>query len=407
MMHQQTHQCSQAAQGQQTPLNAEPAFHPWLGRAADCESDGVYLHIPFCFHKCHYCDFFSVVDKPEVDRQGEFFTALVQELHSVERRWQPRPRTMFIGGGTPTLLRHELWQPLIAELSKLGWLDSLFEWTVEANPETVEADLLQTLKAGGVTRLSMGAQSFNPQHLKTLERWHDPHNVRRAVQLARQAGFDNLNLDLIFAVPDQTLDDLERDLEILLELEVEHLACYSLIFEPKTAMYNKLQLGRISPVGEELEAAMYQRVMHRLSQAGYEQYEISNFTLGHKCEHNLIYWRNQNWIGVGPSASSHLDGLRWKNVADLRGYIKQSDPPAVEDIERLSDARRLGEAMMMAVRLNEGIPLSLIRQMDENDSRHGFIADMLEHGLLEKTPHFVRLTERGRMLGDAVAAKLL
>jgi oxygen-independent coproporphyrinogen-3 oxidase len=407
MMHQQTQQCSSAAQEQQTPCWTQPLHDPWVGSVAERGSRSVYLHIPFCFHKCHYCDFFSVVDNPEKDRQGDFLQALIREMRAVEARWQPRPRTMFVGGGTPTLLRADLWEALITELSELGWLKNISEWTVEANPETVTDEILGVLKKGGVTRLSMGAQSFDPVHLKTLERWHDPASVRRAVDLARSHGFDNLNLDLIFAVPGQSMADLDRDLDRLLELDVEHLACYSLIFEPKTAMYNKLQLGRISPVGDDLEAAMYQRVIERLTDAGYEQYEISNFSCNRPCEHNLIYWRSEDWIGVGPSASSHIDGLRWKNVADLRGYLRQSDPPAIEDVERLSEQRRLGEAMMMAIRLNEGIPVSWVDKMPAEDERHAVMDQLFEHDLLEKVPGFVRLTMRGRLLADAVAAKLL
>ena len=357
--------------------------------------DGLYMHIPFCFHKCHYCDFFSVVDNPPEDsgvkvsgfrgdRQAAFVDGLERELRWAVGLAQQRRQAagqaegffadrstseqtfgvetsgggvVFVGGGTPTLLREPLWRRLLATMRGLGLLDRVQEFTVEANPETVTPELLATLRQAGVNRLSMGAQSFDARHLKTLERWHDPARVGESVATARAAGFDNLNLDLIFAVPGQTMQDLQRDIETLLSLEVEHLSCYSLIFEPKTPMHRKLQMGRISAVGEELEAAMYEYVIDALTAAGYEHYEVSNFSRpGRQCRHNLMYWQSGNWLGVGPSASSHVAGVRWKNRADLRAYIGKAPEHPIEDVEQLPQARRLGEQLMMHIRLIAGVP---------------------------------------------------
>ncbi len=184
---------------------------------------GVYLHIPFCFHKCHYCDFYSIVDS--ADRQGQFVRRMVGEIRALTAGRTIRPQTFFVGGGTPSLLAWELWETLLATLRTAFDLSGLREFTVECNPETVTQELLRTLAGGGVNRLSFGAQSFNPTHLKTLERWHDPANVGRAVGMARKAGLSNLNLDLIFAIPGQSLAQWREDLRQALDLEPTHISC--------------------------------------------------------------------------------------------------------------------------------------------------------------------------------------
>ena len=394
--------------------------------------------MPFCFHKCHYCDFFSLVE-PEgrPSRQLVFTDALIAEMQHQARAYLPRPTTVFVGGGTPTLLRVELWEKLLDAMHRTGVLDHVTEFTVEANPETVSPELIRVLVDGGVNRLSMGAQSFNPAHLKTLERWHDPDTIRKAMGLARDAGITNLNLDLIFAIPDQTLDELNHDLTRALQLQPTHLSCYSLIFEPNTPLTQKLKLGRISAVGEETERAMYDRVMHRLEAEGYEHYEISNWALrasgiGHRvsesvtdstssdtrnpipdtrsnlCHHNLAYWHNHNWLGLGPAAASHVDGHRWKNEAHLGRYIDRSPTPPTTDHEQLAPRRRLGEQLMLGLRLREGLALDwLDAHLEADDPRQQTIDELIDLHMLEKTATHLRLTRQGLFLADSVIAKLL
>lgn len=408
--------------------------------------------MPFCFHKCHYCDFYSLVEpKGREDRQASFTDALIAELQGQSQRYRPCPETLFIGGGTPTLLRPELWQKLLNAMRQAGVLEGVKEFTVEANPETVTAELMGILAGGGVNRMSMGAQSFNPDQLKTLERWHDPETVPKAMKLARDAGITNLNLDLIFAIPGQTSGTLDRDIDAALALEPTHLSCYSLIFEPNTPLTQKMKLGRISPVGEDVERAMYDQVMTRLEAAGFEHYEVSNWakrepepvdtgsdmaggrwvmpgccsllddgylsydtadprpeTQSNYCLHNLIYWHNKNWIGLGPSAASHIDGKRWKNEAHLARYLAGSPDPPTMDHEQLPPRRRVGEQIMLGLRLRRGLALDWVDQhLTPDDPRHETIDELLQINMLERTDTHLRLTREGLFLADSVIAKLL
>ena len=377
--------------------------------------DALYLHVPFCFHKCHYCDFYSIADCDEAtgDKQARFTDALTREI----RHWggdrgghaPPRPTTVFVGGGTPTLLRPELWSRLLAALREAGMLDRVEEFTVEANPETLTPDLLKTLTAGGVNRLSIGAQTFQPRLLKALERWHDPASVPRAVELARAAGVDNVNLDLIFAVPGQRLDELDADLDAVLALAPEHVSSYGLTYEPNTTLGMKLKLGRVHAVDEDRELAMYRRVIERLGGAGFEHYETSNFARpGRRCEHNLRYWRSANYLGLGPSASSHVDGRRWKNEAHLGRYVRGCPTPPRVDEEALTETQRIGERLMLGLRLREGVDLGFIRDHIDGDApRAAAIADLRERGYLEYAGDRLRLTDKALPVADAVIAAVL
>lgn len=413
---------------------------------------GLYLHIPFCFHKCHYCDFYSVVSQldraDEPKRHARFTDALIREMERSVSAEPFVPNTLFIGGGTPTLLHRDSWDRLLNALHTLGLVGPhTDEFTVEANPETVEPELLALLVEHGVTRLSIGAQTFQPRLLQALERWHDPANVGRAVTLARDAGVREVNLDLIFAIPGQTLAELEDDLDRLLGLEPDHVATYSLTYEPGTALTQKLRLGRVSAVGDEVELAMYRRCIERVSAAGvgdagdsgdsggggggggsgdsgggFEHYEVSNFARrvadggSRRCRHNLVYWRNRPWLGFGPGAASHRDGRRWKNEPHLGRYcdavLAGRPAPLCED-ERLSPKARLGEWLMLGLRLREGVDRGeLDRRLDALDDtrRRADIDAFIEQGLLEVTeaprPR-LRLSDAGLMVADGVTSRLL
>ncbi|MEQ9459828.1 MAG: radical SAM family heme chaperone HemW [Phycisphaeraceae bacterium] len=370
----------------------------------------LYLHVPFCFHKCHYCDFYSLAE-PEgrTDRHEPFVRALVSELERAAGDMRIEARTVFAGGGTPTLMSPEVWGLLLYGLDKV--LDRSFvkEFTVEANPETVTEELAGTLVAGGVTRFSIGAQSFQPRLLKALERWHDPVNVGRSVRILRSAGVRRLNLDLIFAIPGQTLGELDRDLDEVLALEPEHVSCYGLTYEPNTALTTRLRLGRVRRVEEELERAMYERVLERLGGAGYEHYEISNWARpGERCLHNLAYWQNDNWLGVGPGAASHVDGRRWKNEPHLGRYLSGSPAPPRVDEEELPEHQRRGELLMLRLRLLEGAELGWLGALlPEGDWRWAEIEGLVGMGLLERTETHLRLTGQGLFVGDDVVGRLL
>ena len=395
------------------PITAEHLIHEGLLAPQHAKNtvSSIYLHVPFCFHKCHYCDFYSIVDSR--DRQGIFTARLIDELAAASAMVDfSSVNTIFIGGGTPTLLAVEYWQQLLAATAQHLPASPKREFTVEANPETVTAELAGTLAGGGVNRVSIGAQSFNTSHLKTLERWHDPANVSRSVELFRDAGIDAVNLDLIFAIPGQTLDDWLVDLDAALALEPTHLSCYGLTYEPNTPMTSKMRKGRFQPADQELEAAMYEATIARLADEGYEHYEISAWARpGSRCRHNLAYWTNANWWPLGPSASGHVSGTRWKNAARLGTYLESHGLSPIVDIEQADDDTRVGETLMLALRLIDGIALAdlepLLALGSRGEARRAAIDQHRAAGLLEQTGSRLRLAPQGLLLADSVLADLI
>ncbi len=377
---------------------------------------GVYLHVPFCFHKCHYCDFYSIVDSQ--DRQAEFVDRLIDEMQAASPWIRHSLETIFIGGGTPTLLRANLWERLLDAMAQ--FLPLTGEFTVEANPETVTNELARVLVAGGVNRISIGAQSFDVRHLKTLERWHDPANVRRSVKILRSAGIDNFNLDLIFAVPGQTVDDWRRDVDAALALEPAHISCYGLMYEHNTPLTRRMQAGEITPVDQDIEAAMYEVAIDRLAAAGFEHYEISNWarratgdsTTDTRCRHNLLYWRNRNWWALGPSASGHLEGLRWKNIARLGEYLDSESLPPITDVERVDQPTQAGEQFMLGLRLVDGLLSAEVQSLltlsgPRAAARQAAIERHLRVGLLQMRDDRLMLTRRGLLLANDVLVDLV
>ncbi|MCI0362517.1 MAG: radical SAM family heme chaperone HemW [Phycisphaerales bacterium] len=380
---------------------------------------GVYIHVPFCFHKCHYCDFYSIVDSH--DRQQAFTQRLIQELNAASPvlcRSGP-VETIFVGGGTPTLLAAQQWEHLLGVINRVMPHLDRREFTVEANPETVTAELADVLLSGGVNRVSIGCQSFNHHHLKTLERWHDPENVFRSVEILRQAGLANFNLDLIFAIPGQTLDDWLDDLDRTLALQPTHISCYGLMYEPNTPLTVKMKAGRIQPVEQDLEAQMYEATIDRLAAAGFEHYEISNWArqplnpmaTANRCRHNMIYWTNRNWWPLGPSASGHVEGLRWKNVPRLGEYLDGGPFPPIVDVEQLDQDGRIGEQFMLGLRLIEGMKLeeveALLSHGRRGQQRRLAIERSLSEGYLVGLNGSLRLSRRGLLLADSVIAPLI
>lgn len=377
--------------------------------AGRCRS--LYVHVPFCFHKCHYCDFYSLVD--DESRHEPFVRTLLAELESASEFLAPELETIFVGGGTPTLLSPALWSEVLERLRpRCG--DST-EFTVEANPETVTPELAATLNGGGVNRISIGCQSFHPAHLKTLERWHEPANVGRSMEIFRRAGIENLNLDLIFGIPGQTLADWIEDLDRAMELEPDHLSCYGLTYETNTPLYVKMKSGGITPIDSDVEADMYEATMERLAAAGYEQYELSNWARpGRRCRHNMVYWTNGDWWALGPSASGHVCGLRWKNASRVSEYIDERERagwlPPIAEWERVDESTRVGEEFMLGLRLNQGLPASRLEtllRLDGGVRRRAEINRLMALGFLEQTPDALRLTRAGRLQANVVVEALL
>ncbi len=398
-------QCTtQGDAAEKAPL--EISENRWLGKAK--HASGLYIHIPFCFHKCHYCDFFSIAHAD--DEHEPFARALVNELEHVGPNCGELD-TVFIGGGTPTLLENGLLERVLSAIRDSFHLSEDVEWTVEANPETVTESNAAILANAGVNRVSIGAQTFHPHLLKELERWHDPRNVIRSVELLRSSGIDNINLDLIYAIPTETMPMLQSDLQQLIDLSPEHLSCYALTFEPNTPLEVKLRKGAVSKVEHELEAEMFKVVSDTLLQHGYHQYEISNFAKrGFECKHNVMYWENKSWWACGPAAAGHVDGLRWRNVPRLRDYYKQNPLPPVVDVEQLSVDQQMGEVCMLGLRLTRGIPRATVKMVIQQSPdlwRGAVIDSFIQDGLLEWKNDSLAFTKNGRIMGDVVIGDLL
>jgi oxygen-independent coproporphyrinogen-3 oxidase len=398
------------------PLKQRPDPHAGTVLAAVSRvpppAASLYIHVPFCFHKCHYCDFYSLVDTR--DRQEAFTTRLIAELEALSP-WASPLRTIFVGGGTPSLLAPGLWKTLLERLNALFDLsamrDGSGEFTVECNPETVTPELMHTLKSGGVTRVSVGAQSFNPQHLKTLERWHDPANVPRAVEMARAAGISRQSIDLIFGIPGQSVEDWLSDLRQALALGTEHLSCYALTYEPGTAITARLKRGEFHAIDEDFEADMFGATLDTLRSAGLDRYEVSNFARpGAECRHNLAYWRQESWLAAGPSASAHVGGHRWKNRPRLDDYLNRaiSGFSPIIDHEPPDTHRALTERLLTGLRLAEGLDIaSTLERAGAIDAGaparlQSAAAGAVSKGLLNPSASRWTLTDSGFLIADVI-----
>lgn len=394
-----------------------PERHPFAGAPpSESLASSLYIHVPFCLHKCGYCDFYSLVDTE--DRQSAFVERLGREL-AAWAPWAGPIRTIFVGGGTPTLLRPELWVAMLAAVRgsfDLCGRHGEIEFTVECNPETASPELFEVLATGGVNRLSIGAQSFRPHLLHTLERWHHPENVARAISMARAAGIRRCSIDLIFGIPGQTLDLWSQDLKFALDLGLDHISCYALTYEPGTAMSARLARRELTRADEDLEADMYEFTLEACRSAGLDRYEVSNFARqGQECRHNLAYWRQEQWIAAGPSASGHLAGYRWKNLPRLGDYLSRSEAgfPRVVDVEPPDPARALAERLMSAVRLREGVPRQSVMEAAERlghevASRIQAVAQRaIEHGDLREVGDYWMPTDRGILLADRIGSEFI
>ncbi len=371
---------------------------------------GLYIHTPFCETKCGYCDFYSVALK---DRET---TPLVERIIREMRTRVPasdlRIRTIFCGGGTPTLLPMPDLTLLLAAIGEVVDVSALDEFTVEANPATVDDAKAKLLMDSGVTRVSMGAQSFFPAELTTLERLHNPADIPASVATLRRAGVTNLNLDLIFGIPGQTLATWSESLRRAVELGPEHIACYGLTYEPRTRLTALKVGGRLTPCDEDLEADLFEFTVDFLAGAGYAQYETSNYAKsGRECQHNLIYWRNQPFIGVGPSAAGCYSGIRYKNVSDIAAYIHAFDKSghAEAETEIVDRTMLMIEMVMMQLRLSEGLSCADFLTRCGVDPRELFrssLSKLSQLGFIDVSAGRITFTRGGRLVSDAIIAEL-
>ncbi len=374
-------------------------------------TSAVYVHVPFCRSLCAYCDFYSVT--ADSRDMAPLVEALVSEVNQRAGACELAVETIYVGGGTPTVLPAPLLGRLLGLLAGLPRGDGALEFTVEANPATVTPETAETLAHAGVNRVSIGAQSFDQGELRTLGRTHLPADVAETVAACRRVGIDNISLDLIFAIPGQTVASWRASLEAALALEPQHISCYSLTYEEGTRLTGLRNSGRVQPIDEETDTCLFELTIELLTGAGFEHYEISNFARpGARCRHNLTYWLCRPYLGIGPAAAGLLGNMRYKNVADVAGYvaaIQAGQLPMVEQ-ERRSVDELAREAAMLGLRLIEGLDRNRFRADFGHDPLEFFpdaVRRNVERGLVTVSDRSVRLTRQGLLLADDVVADFL
>ena len=383
----------------------------------------IYIHIPFCVRKCSYCDFVSVA-KPDSYKE-RYIDALITEIRSsADLAASHSLSTIYIGGGTPSLLGEDLLEMLLAAVSENYNTDSIEEYTFECNPESITPQKLELLKRYGVNRLSIGLQSTDREELLLLRRSHDYDAFLSAYALARKHGFENISVDLMFAVPGQSMDTLQRSLESITTLGPEHISCYSLIVEENTLMNRWVSEGKIELPEDDEYVDMYRFLTGFLEQRGYRQYEISNFCReGFESVHNKAYWLRDNYLGLGVAAHSMIDNRRFANIDSVDDYMEKisdmESPVNLDSLETLSHSDVINEMIFLGLRMNKGIALYDIRselmQLGRcSDSSCPLVRDfdkktakLEKDGLVQVSSGSLALTQKGRELSNSVFAELM
>ncbi len=370
---------------------------------------GIYIHVPFCSTTCDFCAFYQ--EKPSKNGIESYFRGLRNEFD----RFSPKREvsTIFIGGGTPGLLKAEQLDELCSLISSHDLCPDA-EWSIELAPSEITPEKLDVLRKGGVSRISLGTQTFNPKFMDALGRQHPVEKTLQAYQWIRQAGFDSVNLDLLFGAPGQSLQDWEDDLAKAVELAPDHLSTYCLTFEEDTAMFVRLSQGKVK-IDPEREAEFYEFAWDYLPKHGYDQYEVSNYAKpGHACRHNLNTWAMNEWIGYGPSACTQFRGVRRKNVANLEEWAEGMQPgnqPKFMEDEVLSSSEFAQDAALFGLRTNQGISIPQIANqfdlpIDQFSGVTNFMNRLVNEGLAtSSSPESYALTKQGRILSAANACE--
>ncbi|UGQ07882.1 radical SAM family heme chaperone HemW [Streptococcus anginosus] len=366
-----------------------------------------YVHIPFCTQICYYCDFSKVFIKNQpVD---SYLEHLLEEFRSYDIQ---KLRTLYIGGGTPTALSAQQLEFLLDGLTKNLDLSTLEELTIEANPGDLDSDKIAVLENSAVNRVSLGVQTFDDKMLKKIGRSHTEKDIYENIDRLKLAGFDNISIDLIYALPGQTMDQVRDNVAKAISLDIPHMSLYSLILENHTVFMNRMRRGKLPLPKEELEAEMFEYIIANLERAEFEHYEISNFSKqGFESRHNLMYWDNAEYYGIGAGASGYVDGVRYKNHGPIRHYLK-----AVEEgnaritEEHLTLREQMEEEMFLGLRKKSGVSMERFEEKFERSFQELYgeiVKDLIQQGLMQVEGDRVRMTKRGLFLGDTVAERFI
>lgn len=366
-----------------------------------------YVHIPFCTQICYYCDFSKVFIKNQpVD---SYLEHLLEEYRSYDIQ---QLRTLYIGGGTPTALSAQQLEFLLDGLTKNLDLSTLEELTIEANPGDLDSDKIAVLKNSSVNRVSLGVQTFDDKMLKKIGRSHLEKDIYENIDRLKLAGFDNISIDLIYALPGQTMEQVKDNVAKAIALDIPHMSLYSLILENHTVFMNRMRRGKLPLPKEEVEAEMFEYIIAELENAGFEHYEISNFSKpGFESRHNLMYWDNAEYFGIGAGASGYVSGVRYKNHGPIRHYMKAVETGNARiNEEHLSQREQMEEEMFLGLRKKSGVS---IRRFEEKfatsfEELYGqVVRDLYHQGLLQVEGQQIRMTKKGLFLGDTVAERFI
>lgn len=369
-----------------------------------------YVHVPFCIHRCGYCDFTVIANRD--DLLEIYLDCMEQELKR-ELPQSQEVKTLFIGGGTPNYLPAKHLERLLKLLRDWLPLATDAEFSMECNPEGFTSDRMKVMSDYGINRVSLGVQSFTDSHLITLERGHKPDVVEDVVRRLRDHGFSNLGFDLIYAVPDQTLLEWEQTLNAAIALTPQHLSTYGLTYEKGTSFWTRRMKNNLHQAEEELERSMYALAMEKLEQAGFKQYELSNYAQpDFHCRHNQVYWNAKPYYGFGPGAAFYLNGVRSTRYRSVTGWIKkvQREESTISSCETLDRDLAAREAVMLGLRQIAGLEMKSYEtrfEMSVRDLAVNAYDEFLESGLLEVSEGYLRLTFEGRFLADTIVAEFL
>ncbi len=382
-----------------------------MGERSGKMAKGLYLHIPFCDQICTYCDFPKLLTTKAY--RLDYVHALIEELELSRQLYDfDTIETIYIGGGTPSALTPSQLEVIFNWLAAHIEIETLKEFSIEANPENLTAELVELFKSAGVTRVSIGVQSFETRLLKIVGRAHRSEDVINAIQLLQAAKIPHINVDLIYAIPTQTMAELESDLQRVNDLGVTHVSAYSLILEPHTSLYLDYMKDKLTLLENEVEAAMFERVITRLSEMGFSHYEVSNFTKSEPSYHNQWYWQTEDYIGVGLGAHGSVDGVRYENTRSITRYIKdlKANKRPLISSHTLTKEEQIEETLFLGLRLMAGIDIDAVNekhQINLEEIYPNLFDELIKKGWLQRQGNHISLTKDGLMMANEVFEQFL